>query len=52
MIDESFTIEINSNIDCVMGKDKVTKRKFKAPEEWQAIWEKRFSYLPKKKETS
>ncbi|MDO5420528.1 MAG: hypothetical protein Q4F50_10765 [Bacteroides sp.] len=30
-----------------MGKDKIVKRKFKTPEEWQAILEERFSYLPK-----
>lgn len=30
-----------------MGKDKVAKRKFKTAEEWQAILEERFSYLPK-----
>lgn len=33
--------------DRIMGKDKIVKRKFKTPEEWQAIWEERFSYLPK-----
>ena len=33
--------------DSIMGKDKVVKRKFKTPEEWQAILEERFSYLPK-----
>lgn len=29
-----------------MEKEKVAKHKFKTPEEWQAILEKRFSYLP------
>lgn len=33
--------------DRIMGKDKFVKRKFKTPEEWQAILEERFSYLPK-----
>ncbi|WP_165154702.1 hypothetical protein [Parabacteroides sp. ZJ-118] len=30
-----------------MGKNKVARRKFKTPEEWQTILEERFSYLPK-----
>lgn len=33
--------------DRIMGKDKIVKHKFKTPEEWQAILEERFSYLPK-----